>query len=207
MSEDHGRDAAPAIILLAGGEGRRIGGAKPLRSLGGRTLLAHSLDRSRFWSDMRAISVRRTGDLPSDLPIVTDDPDVAGPLAGIAAGLRFAASIGRRMALTLPCDTPFVPRDLPQRLSAAIGDRMAAVAASAGRLHPACALWRIEAAEQLDLYLATGRRSVHGFLEFLGYEEAVWSAEPIDPFFNINDAADLAKAEFWLGTRQAPDSP
>ena len=66
------------------------------------------------------------------------------------------------------------------------------MAASGGRLHPVCALWKAEAAAGLPAYLATGRRSLRGFAEAVGYEAVEWPSEPFDPFFNINDEADLA---------------
>jgi molybdopterin-guanine dinucleotide biosynthesis protein A len=192
----------PAIVVLAGGEGRRIGGGKPLRRLGGETLIGRALARARLWSDAVAIAVRESsGGYPAKVPLLVDDPEIDGPLAGIASALRHAAAIGRESVLTLPCDTPFLPGDLPERLEAAIGAAGAALAASGGALHPTCALWRSEAASSLDAYLAGGGRSIRGFAGCIGYGTAEWSAEPVDPFFNINAPADLELAEAWLGKR------
>jgi molybdopterin-guanine dinucleotide biosynthesis protein A len=100
--------------------------------------------------------------------------------------------------LTIPCDMPFLPWDLPVRLTS---DAAATVAASGGRLHPICALWKAEARDALPAYLATGRRSLKGFAEAAGYEAVQWPTEPFDPFFNINDEADLARAEELVRSR------
>ena len=170
------------IVILAGGEGRRIGGGKPQRLLGGLTLLDRALRRARDWSDEVVVA---TGE--------TDAPGIEGPLGGVAAALALGGDV-----LTIPCDMPFLPDDLPDRLQ---GKEAATVAASGGRLHPVCALWRARAAEGLADYVATGRRSLRGFAEAVGYEAVTWDAEPIDPFFNINDAEDLARAEALLKSR------
>lgn len=171
------------IVILAGGEGRRIGGGKPQRLLGGETLLDRALRIARDWSDDVLVA---TGE--------SDMPGIEGPLGGLAAALALGGDV-----LTIPCDMPFLPADLPERLGE--GGKAATIAASGGRLHPVCALWRARATEGLADYVATGRRSLHGFAEAVGYEAVAWEAEPIDPFFNINDEADLARAEALLRSR------
>lgn len=171
------------IVILAGGEGRRMGGGKPQRLLGGETLLDRALRRARSWSNDVLVAAREGGD-------IRDDPSVEGPLGGIAAALALGGDV-----LTIPCDMPFLPGDLPVRLRS---EAAATVAASGGRLHPVCALWKPAARNTLPAYLATGRRSLTGFAEAVGYQAVDWPAEPIDPFFNINDEADLALAEALL---------
>jgi molybdopterin-guanine dinucleotide biosynthesis protein A len=191
-----------AVVVLAGGEGRRIGGAKPLRRLGDETLLARALDHARSWSDEVAVSVR-DGDagVGANVPVLADDPAVEGPLAGIASALRHAESIGREAVLTVPCDTPVLPDDLAERLVASLGEAAAALAASGGRLHPTCALWRTRALDGMASYLASGRRSIHGFAAANGHATVEWPVGPREPFLNINDSADLAQAEVWLGLK------
>ncbi len=171
------------IVILAGGEGRRIGGGKPDRLLGGETLLERALRTARRWSDEVLVAAREGGDLQ-------DDPAVAGPLGGLAAALALGGDV-----LTIPCDMPFLPDDLPARLHSDAG---ATLAASGGHLHPVCAHWKAGAGDSLPAYLATGRRSLVGFAEAVGYRAVDWPADPVDPFFNINDGADLARAEALL---------
>jgi molybdenum cofactor guanylyltransferase len=179
-----------AVLVLAGGEGRRIGGGKPARLLGGMTLLDRALAMARRWSDDVAISVRGAGG-PG---FIEDAPDIEGPLGGLAAGLRHGWLAGRAL-LTIPCDMPFLPGDLPERLT---GNAVATLAASGGHVHPVCALWRPGAQDGLPAYLASGRRSLKGFAEAVGCNLADWPAAPFDPFFNVNDEADLARAETLL---------
>lgn len=174
------------IVILAGGEGRRIGGSKPQRRLGIQTLLDHALAKAHGWSNDVLIAARKGGELQ-------DDPAIEGPLGGVAAALALGSDV-----LTIPCDMPFLPPDLPDRLTS---DAPATVAASGGRLHPVCALWRAQCRAALPAFLATGRRSLIGFAEAVGYEAVEWPVGPFDPFFNINDEADLARAEALLRSR------
>lgn len=189
-----------AAVVLAGGEGRRIGGGKPLRRLGGETLLARALGQAGRYSDRVALAVRHPAQVgaPEGVVVIPDAP-VEGPLGGLAAALEYARAQGRPAVLTLPCDMPFVPPDLAERLGSALDDHAAALAASGGRLHPVCALWRVAALDHLPAYAASGRRSLHGFAEAVGFTAVDWPALPADPFFNVNTAGDLAEAEARLG--------
>jgi molybdenum cofactor guanylyltransferase len=189
---------APLVLLLAGGDGSRIGGGKPLRRLGARSLIEHALAAARSWSDALAISLREPGQLGQlPAPVIVDAPELGGPLGGLAAGLAHAAQTGRETLLTIPCDMPFLPPDLALRLAGAIGSKQAALAASGGRLHPVCGLWRTEARDLLPVYVATGRRSLNGLAEHVGFEAVEWPGTP-DPFFNVNSAEDLAAAELRM---------
>src|SRR5438105_4299161 len=85
-----------AVVILAGGEGSRIGGHKPLRHLAGQRLIDHALQQAAAWSDLVAVAVRdpqQVGHMA--VPVIIDDPDVAGPLAGLISALRVGGSTGR----------------------------------------------------------------------------------------------------------------
>lgn len=189
-----------AAVVLAGGEGRRIGGGKPLRVLGGETLLARALGQADAFSDRVALAVRDPAQVeaPGGVAVIPDAP-IEGPLGGLAAALGWARDQGRAAVLTLPCDMPFIPPDLGTRLAAALEGRPAVLAASGGRLHPVCGLWRVETLDHLPAYAASGRRSLHGFAEAVGFTAVEWPAAPADPFFNVNTTEDLAEAEARLG--------
>lgn len=192
---------APAMVVavLAGGEGSRIGGNKPLVSLGGRTLIERAYDRARGWSDSAVVAIRSPDQLGArQLPWIADAAGIEGPLAGLAAALEWARRQGAEALLTIPCDMPFLPDDLPRRLLDELGDFGAAVASSGGELHPVCSLWRNAAIDDFPVYCASGRRSLRGFAQHLGYAEVEWPAQPRDPFFNINSPADLQAAEAML---------
>ena len=189
-----------AIVILAGGEGRRIGGDKPIRRLGSQSLIERALELAHRLSPLVAISVRDADQL-RDAPVerLLDMGGIDGPLAGLAAALRFTAQMDLDLLLTLPCDAPFLPDDLFTRLSDALApNQLASVPTSGGRLHPSCALWRVEAFDELAAYVETGRSSLTGFAEQIGHVAVEWSVEPLDRFFNINSEEDLARAEEML---------
>lgn len=191
--------SAMVAAVLAGGEGSRIGGAKPLIRLGGRTLIERAYDRARSWSAATVIAIRSPDQLgPCRLPWIADAAGIEGPLAGLAAALEWSCRQGAEALLTIPCDMPFLPEDLARRLLGEVGNLGAALAASGRELHPVCSLWRNAAIYEFPRYCASGRRSLRGFAEHLGYAEVEWPAVPRDPFFNINSPADLAAAEAML---------
>jgi molybdopterin-guanine dinucleotide biosynthesis protein A len=185
-----------AVVILAGGEGRRMGGSKPLAMLGGERLIERALRHARCWSELVAVSVRSADQLAGlDAPLLPDEPSAAGPLGGLIAALRFAETSGCDFLLTIPADMPFLPADLPARLFAAIGEGGCAIPASGGDRHQDCGLWRTSTLERVAGYLASDRRSLIGFAEFVGFTSVEWPAEPLDPFFNVNTAEDLARAK------------
>ncbi|GGE00221.1 molybdenum cofactor guanylyltransferase [Tsuneonella deserti] len=181
------------MVILAGGDGSRMGGAKPLRMLAGRTLLDRAIHRARSWSDDIFISARSAAQVgAAGLPLLLDEPGLGGPLAGLAA----ARSTGSDAVLTVPCDMPFLPTDLLPRLMEAFAGRGAALAEARGQVHPVCGLWRTEALGEIADYAASGRRSLIGFAERVGYSIGRWEAAEM--FDNINTRADLAMAEARL---------
>jgi molybdenum cofactor guanylyltransferase len=185
-----------AVAILAGGEGTRIGGRKPLLRLSGERLIDHALRQAARWSDAVAVAVRDPAQVaPVDVPIIIDEPDIPGPLAGLVSALRFGADTGRELLLTIPADMPFLPGNLLDRLIAEIGDTAASLASSGGHLHPVCGLWRTSALDQLGRYLGGERRSLKGFAALVGSHTVDWAATLFDPFLNINTADDLAQAE------------
>jgi molybdopterin-guanine dinucleotide biosynthesis protein A len=191
-----------ALVVLAGGEGRRMQGAKAGRMLGGRALLDRALERARSYSSVIALSVRTPGQTPAgDMPLLTDDPGLPGPLAGVASALAFAADVGAPAVLTIPVDAPFLPDDLALRLEQALAPGVGvAVARSGGRLHPVCALWRAGLDAALRTYAATGRGALMGLADAVGWAAVDWPVEPLDPFFNVNTPEDLAAAEAMIAS-------
>jgi molybdenum cofactor guanylyltransferase len=189
-----------AIVILAGGPGRRIGGNKPLRLLGGQRLVDRAIAFAAARATHIALSVGHADQL-SDLPIerIVDAQPDWGPLAGIASAFAFAARGNADVLLSVPCDSPFLPDDLATRLGAALQPGIGvAVPMSGGTLHVACGLWRVSVRDTLAAYAATGGRSLHGLVERVGFAPVTWPAEPVDPFFNVNSAEDLARAEEML---------
>lgn len=189
--------------VLAGGLSRRMGGGdKPLRLMGGRTILDHVLDR--FAPQCDALVLNANGDPRRleqyRLPVVADPVEgFAGPLAGILAALDWTATNrpDAPLVATVPGDCPFLPRDLVERLLAA---RRAegtdiALAASAGRTHPVAGLWPVACREALRRALvAEDLRKVSAWTARHSVALAAWPTEPVDPFFNVNAPDDLTQA-------------
>jgi molybdopterin-guanine dinucleotide biosynthesis protein A len=193
-----------AGIVLAGGLARRMGGGdKPLRLLGGRPLLDHAL--ARLAPQVARIAINANGD-PSrfttyDLPVIPDGmPDNPGPLAGILAGLDWAASLGFDAIASIPGDSPFIPHDLVARLDAArrAANTPLACARSGSWSHPPIGLWPVTLRDALRAALAAGERKIDRWTARHGIAEATWPTDPIDPFFNANTPDDLAEAEILL---------
>lgn len=183
----------PLVVILAGGEGSRMGGGKPLRMLGGETLIARARRRAEGWSDGVRIALRDPAQAgPFGADALLDDPDVWGPLAGLKSALAAARSESRARVLTLPCDMPFLPADLLERLSGTIGDKGAALASSDGQLHPVCGLWSVRVLDLMPAYLGGGRRSLKGLAEQAGFVAVEW---PEASFINLNTPEELASAE------------
>lgn len=191
------------VGILAGGAGQRIGGDKPRRLLGGARLLDRVLAKAQAIGAPVILIVREPAQVAGfDGTVVQDAPGVAGPLAGLASALAWAADAGADQVLTLPCDMPFLPADLYPRLASALTkDVGAVVAASGGRLHPVCALWRGTVAPTLARRASEGSLSLRGLAEGVGCAVVDWPIEQGDPFININNAEDMASAEMTLGRR------
>lgn len=194
----------PPAIILAGGLSTRMGGGnKALRVLAGETLLTRVIARLRPQCGVLAINAN--GDPEQfeeyDLPVVADGfAGFAGPLAGVLAGMDWAAAEGASSVVSVSVDTPFLPEDLVHRLREARGRNGVAVAASAdpsGRLrdHPTCGLWPVVLREELREALESGLHRVGQFAAAYNPGRAVFDSNPVDPFMNLNTPEDLAQAQ------------
>ena len=176
-----------------------MNGGKPLRLLGGRTLLARTLEYARQLDFPVALSLRSQGQFPSisEPTIIEDRPDIEGPLGGMIAGLAWADSKGFNAVLTIPVDMPWLPDDLARRLIEEANGK-ASYASSAGKAHPICALWPVAKRDDAEFYAAKGGRSLRGLLEILEARTVEWPVCDYDPFANLNDPVALAEAELQL---------
>jgi molybdopterin-guanine dinucleotide biosynthesis protein A len=191
-------------VVLAGGLARRMGGGdKPLREIGGRMILARVV--ARLEPQCECLIINANGDpqrfASFGLPVIADGiKGYPGPLAGILAGLDWAAANRPNAGwiLSAPGDCPFLPRDLVARLAQALvadGAKLA-VAASQGRPHHVVGLWSVGLREPLRQALVVeGLRTINGWTARYRVATVEWSAEPLDPFFNANTLEDLAEAE------------
>jgi molybdenum cofactor guanylyltransferase len=192
-----------AGVLLAGGQSQRMGGGdKNLRMLGGKPILAHIIERAKPQVD--ALVLNANGDPQRfagfGLPIVRDSvAGFAGPLAGVLAGLDWAATNlpEAELVASFATDAPFLPRDLVRRLAVALeeGGFDLACAQSNGQAHPVFGLWPVSLRGALREALAGGLRKVDRWTARYKLVEVEFLAEPVDPFFNANRPEDLAEAE------------
>jgi molybdopterin-guanine dinucleotide biosynthesis protein A len=190
-------------LLLAGGQSRRMGGGdKTLRVLGGVSLLERVIERLRPQVD--ALVLNANGDparfAEFALPVVADSvPDFAGPLAGVLAGLDWAAvhRPDSTFIASVATDAPFLPADLVARLTTARNAAGAdlACASSAGRTHPVFGLWPLRLREDLRRAIVDdGIRKVDEWTARHRLVTVPFADRPIDPFFNANRPEDLEAA-------------
>jgi molybdopterin-guanine dinucleotide biosynthesis protein A len=191
-------------VLLAGGLARRMGGGdKPMRQIAGRTILERVIARLRPQSD--GLILNANGD-PSrfssfGLPVIPDTVEnFPGPLAGILAGLDWAA-VNRpdvEWMLSAAADCPFLPRDLVARLHRARAEQntQLAVAASDGQSHPVIGLWSVGLRDELRHALVVEDvRKIDRWTARYPLATVEWPVDELDPFFNANTMDDIAAAE------------
>ena len=191
-------------LVLAGGLARRMGGGdKAMLRIGGTTILERVLQRLR--SQSSTIILNANGDparfAAPGLPVVADNvPGFAGPLAGILAGLDWAATHAPDMAWvgSVPGDCPFLPRDLLGRLHAArVEAAMPLACAKSGDWrHPVVGLWPVALRDDLrHALIEEDLRKIEIWTGRHGVALAEWPDSPVDPFFNVNTPEDAARAE------------
>jgi len=191
-------------VLLAGGLARRMGGGdKPMKTIGGRTILERVIARLSPQCD--GLILNANGDparfASFGLPVVADTVEgFAGPLAGVLTALDWAAANRPDIAwvLSAAADCPFLPRDLVARLQHAQIKEGAqlAVAASGDQTHPVVGLWNVALRGELRHALVVEDiRKIDRWTARYKLATVSWPTVPLDPFFNANTVEDIAEAE------------
>lgn len=190
----HGVTENVTGLVLAGGQGRRMGGVdKGLQPLHGKPMIAAVLARLAPQVDEILINANQNLAAYSAFghPVVPDAiGGYAGPLAGLHAGLGAAR---HALVLTVPCDSPFLPPDLFSRLAAALGAHELAVARTGDQPHPVFALVRASVRPNLAAFLAGGGRKIDAWYAALRVVEVPFDDEA-DAFRNINTIEELKSA-------------
>jgi molybdopterin-guanine dinucleotide biosynthesis protein A len=183
-------------IVLAGGQGRRMGGVdKGLVALDGKPLVAHVIERLAPQVGAIVVNANQNAERYGAFgyPVVADAlGGFAGPLAGLHAGLTTATT---RHVVTVPCDSPYLPDDLVRRLADALERDAAqlAVAKTFDQPHPVFALVRRDVLEHLATFLAGGGRKIDAWYKTLEVVEVPFD-DRADAFRNINTPDELAAA-------------
>lgn len=192
-------------LVLAGGLGRRMGGAdKGLVTLAGQPMVAHVLAALRPQVGPLLVNANRNAERYAAFahPVIADETDgYLGPLAGVLTGLRHCTT---ELLVTAPCDAPLVAPDLVARLHAALAAAAAdlAVASDGERQQPVFLLLRAKLAPSLEAYLAGGGRKIDAWFAQLRVAEGNFSDEP-DTFVNVNDPGERQRVEARLVSMHA----
>lgn len=197
---------APLGVILAGGLASRMGGGdKGLLVLEGQTLLSRVIDRLE--PQVAGLAINANGDAARfeafGMPVLPDSIEgFAGPLAGVLAGLDWAATQGADHIVTAAADTPFFPADLVPRLLMAAENAGVTIALAAsphptrGMLRqPTFGLWPVALRDDLRAALQDGVRKVVLWTDRHGAALAPFPADGFDPFFNVNTPEDMKVAQ------------
>jgi molybdopterin-guanine dinucleotide biosynthesis protein A len=181
-------------IVLAGGQGRRMGGVdKGLQLLRGKPMAAWAIERLAPQVDEIVVNANQNLEAYRAFGhrVVPDEVGgFAGPLAGLHAGL---AAVAHPFAVTVPCDSPFLPADLVARLRGALGEHDLAVAKTGDQPHPVFSLVRRSVREHLHDFLSKGGRKIDAWYASLKVVEVPFDDEA-DAFRNINTREELKDA-------------
>lgn len=189
-----------SAIILSGGRATRMNGVdKGLVLLRQKPLIAHVI--ARLTPQVSEILINANREIAQYktfcLPVLQDEQaDFIGPLAGFSLGLKYCK---HDYLLTVPCDSPLLPRDLAQRLMTSLLEHNAeiAVASSDGNTHPVFCLCKKSVLASLTDYIAQGERRVSAWQKSLNYIEVDFS-DCSEAFVNLNTLEDLTALEAKL---------
>jgi len=180
-------------ILLAGGQGRRMGGVdKGLQLLRGKPMAQHVIERFAPQVDELLINANQNIEQYQALGyrVIPDAiGGFVGPLAGLHRGLSEAA---HPLVVTAPCDSPFLPLDLVAKLHAALEQQNAelAVARTGDQPHPVFCLCRKSVLPGLTAFLEGGGRKIDWWYAQLKVADVDFVDEAA--FRNINTREELS---------------
>jgi molybdenum cofactor guanylyltransferase len=181
-------------VVLAGGQGRRMGGVdKGLQALRGKPMAQWALERLAPQVDEILVNCNQNLDAYARFGyrLVPDEfGGFAGPLAGLHASLKAAA---HPLVVTVPCDSPFLPCDLVSRLKEHLMEKDLAVAKTGDQPHPVFSLVRRDVLGNLEAFLRSGGRKIDAWYASLATVEVSFDDEA-DAFRNINTLEELGKA-------------
>lgn len=197
-------------FIIAGGYGKRLGETKKIEAPFAEEILLAFIARRLLQQVSNVVAICNDAvELPADLriPLIPDAlPGRPGPLAGIITALLYVQKNypGAQKIVTLPCDSPFFPKDIVNNLIDKSSTSNPSVATCNGRRHPLFACWPVPLLPRLQDWVAAGNARAGQFLSECGAIEVDFPLEEdgTDPFFNINTPEELAEAQRILAARQ-----
>ena len=194
-------------VILAGGNGRRLGGkGKAFLNIGGVPLINLVLYKFKPQVTQIAINTRNKGDFFSySYPLIEDPINEiggSGPLAGISSAIKWAKELTNPSThvITVPVDAPLLPSDLVNRLVLELNMNKSDIvfASSNNNVYPVIGLWPLALDAKLDEALNGGVRKIDAFTASFDVSVVDWSYKAINPFFNINNPEDISIAEKYI---------
>ncbi len=205
-------------LILAGGQARRMNGqCKLLLNIGGNSILDylwrvipeqatqhHAVALNSNQPEPALLKALKSKIAEENLPIIADADEFKGmgPLAGFLAGLDYAEQNGYQGMITLPSDTPFIPRDFAIKLLKLSKDGKAIISAfSDGRVHPVVSFLPTHVRDDLRVYLQADKRKITPFFERHDWQYCEFpmvkanNGQDYNSFMNINHAEDLQRAQ------------
>lgn len=183
-------------VILAAGQSRRFGSNKALAHFRGERLIDRLIKQleSQIAGPIAINSGETAISMASDKSIIIDQfPSGVGPLAGIHAAMIWAQSLGHEFVVTTPVDTPLIPDDFIDRLSASGAP---SVARDIDRVHGVHGIWPVNLAQDFARQLSLNMRSVRAWVAHCGARECLFpKSSGVEPFFNINTPEDLKRLE------------
>jgi molybdenum cofactor guanylyltransferase len=184
-------------VILAGGLARRMSGQdKGLIEINGRPMIEHIINALTPQVDNILINANRNLDQYRrySYPVIEDMMgEFCGPLVGMASGMQASNT---DYLLTVPCDSPFIPPVLAERLLRGLQDKQAdiSVAQDRTRMQPVFALLRKDLLPSLMTYLEDGGRKIDTWYAEHRLARTDFSDWP-DAFININTPGDRINVE------------
>jgi len=165
-----------------------------MQTLGGRPMVSWVVERFARQVSELLINANQNSERYAALGyrVIPDlIPGFAGPLAGLHAAMTAAS---HPLVATVPCDSPFLPKDLLARLHVALvsADADLAIACTEGQLHPVFCLGKRELLPHLSDFLAGGNRQFRRWYSTLNTVEVAFD-DVAGAFENINFLAELAQ--------------
>lgn len=189
--------------VLAGGEGRRLGGPKAAASVGGVSMVGRAVAvLGEAVDDVVVVSSVRVEGAPA--PVIPDRVEGAGPLGGLDAALRHALERGKEGVLLLGCDLPLVTAEILAEVAVALEANPAVAPARAtGGIEPLCAAYAVAILPAVERRLGEADRSLHALFREVGGAvlTPMGTADHAMAFLNVNTPDDRRRAEAALAGR------